>query len=198
MPRARSCSPGVQQDIWDTWPCVWAFVPQCRAGPPDPGVRRQPGAHQLLRPLVQSGWRPEPMLTYVLKRPRTEPAHVFLTVSTVFVLIRMAPGDPAYALTPGRWPPPETSTKSGISHGPQRASCWSQYWHLPAGAAHRQPGHSPTRSRRRRCDVVLRALPYTITLATCRHPADHRRRHPAGRLDGHAGRTPAASSASTC
>jgi len=38
------------------------------------------------------------MLTYVAKRLGQSLLTIFLTVSTVFVLIRMAPGDPAYAL----------------------------------------------------------------------------------------------------
>lgn len=38
------------------------------------------------------------MLTYVAKRLSQSLLTIFLTVSTVFVLIRMAPGDPAYAL----------------------------------------------------------------------------------------------------
>jgi ABC-type dipeptide/oligopeptide/nickel transport system permease component len=38
------------------------------------------------------------MLTYVSKRLGQSLLTIFLTVSTVFVLIRMAPGDPAYAL----------------------------------------------------------------------------------------------------
>jgi peptide/nickel transport system permease protein len=38
------------------------------------------------------------MLTYVAKRLGQSLFTIFLTVSTVFVLIRMAPGDPAYAL----------------------------------------------------------------------------------------------------
>jgi ABC-type dipeptide/oligopeptide/nickel transport system permease component len=38
------------------------------------------------------------MLTYVCKRLGQSILTIFLTLSTVFVLIRMAPGDPAYAL----------------------------------------------------------------------------------------------------
>lgn len=38
------------------------------------------------------------MLTYVCKRLGQSVLTIFLTLSTVFVLIRMAPGDPAYAL----------------------------------------------------------------------------------------------------
>ena len=42
--------------------------------------------------------RINPTVKYVLKRLAQSALTIFLTLTTVFVLIRMAPGDPAYAL----------------------------------------------------------------------------------------------------
>ena len=57
------------------------------------------------------------MPRYIAKRLAQSLLTVFLTLSTVFVLIRMAPGDPAYAMA-GPLATSEDLARDPHRHGP--------------------------------------------------------------------------------
>ncbi|QIP37823.1 peptide/nickel transport system permease protein [Rhodococcus erythropolis] len=106
--------------------------------------------------------RINPTVKYVLKRLAQSALTIFLTLTTVFVLIRMAPGDPAYALA-GPLASTEDLAQIRADMGLDK-SVFSQYliylWdlvHLNLGTSY--SFQAPA------MDVVLGRLPYTITLA---------------------------------
>ncbi|GLZ15399.1 glutathione ABC transporter permease [Actinomadura sp. NBRC 104425] len=102
------------------------------------------------------------MLRYLARRVGQSVLTVFLTVSTVFVLIRMAPGDPAAAMA---GPNPSTEDLNRIREQlGLTESLPAQYWifikdllggDLGTSYAFRAPA----------LDVVLDRVPYTVTLA---------------------------------
>lgn len=102
------------------------------------------------------------MLTYLARRVGQSVLTVFLTVSTVFVLVRLAPGDPAAAYA-GPTASPEDLDKIRTQLG-LNESVWDQYWIFLKDLVHGDLGtsysfHQPA------LDVVLGRLPYTMTLA---------------------------------
>lgn len=103
-----------------------------------------------------------PTARYVLKRLAQSVLTIFLTLTTVFVLIRMAPGDPAYALA-GPLASTEDLAEIRADMGLDK-SVFQQYliylWdllNLRFGTSY--SFQAPA------LDVVLDRLPYTITLA---------------------------------
>src|SRR6478735_2600958 len=92
------------------------------------------------------------MLTYVLKRVGQTVLTAFLAVATVFVLLRMAPGDPAANYAP---PNPSSEQLEAI-----RVQFWTFLQHLFQGDV-----GTSFFFKRPALDVVLERLPYTITLA---------------------------------
>ena len=102
------------------------------------------------------------MLTYLARRVGQSVLTVFLTVSVVFVLVRLAPGDPAAAYA-NPTASPEDLDRIREQFG-LNESVLSQYWiflrdllsgNLGTSYSFQQPA----------LDVVLGRLPYTITLA---------------------------------
>ena len=102
------------------------------------------------------------MFTYLARRVGQSVLTVFLTVSTVFVLVRLAPGDPAAAYA-GPTASPEDLEKIRRQFGLDE-SVLSQYWIFLKGLAHGDLGTSYS-FHRSSLDVVLGRLPYTMTLA---------------------------------
>jgi peptide/nickel transport system permease protein len=102
------------------------------------------------------------MPIYLAKRLGQGVLTIFLTISTVFVLIRLAPGDPAAALAP-----PSATTEDlariraefGLDQ-PLLAQYWIFLKELAAGNL----GTSYS-FRASALDIVLQRLPYTVTLA---------------------------------
>ncbi|MEU6039847.1 ABC transporter permease [Actinomadura sp. NPDC047616] len=102
------------------------------------------------------------MVRYLARRAGQSVLTIFLTVSTVFVLIRLAPGDPAAAMA---GPNPSTDDLERIREQlGLTESLPAQYWifirdlfggDLGTSYAFRAPA----------LDVVLDRVPYTITLA---------------------------------
>ncbi|MFD8334766.1 ABC transporter permease [Streptomyces solisilvae] len=102
------------------------------------------------------------MITYVLKRLGQSAFVVLLTVSTVFVLIRMAPGDPATALAGPNATAADLAkirTQLGLD-----GSILSQYLTFLERLFTGDLGTSYS-FRAPAFDVVIDRLPYTITLA---------------------------------
>jgi peptide/nickel transport system permease protein len=102
------------------------------------------------------------MLTYLARRVGQSLLTVFLTVSVVFVLVRLAPGDPAAAYA-GPAASPEDLDRIREQFG-LNESVLSQYWIFLRDLLSGDLGtsysfHQPA------LDVVLGRLPYTITLA---------------------------------
>ena len=108
--------------------------------------------------------RPEPW-PILLKRLGQGLLTVFLTVTTVFVLIRMAPGDPAVYLRAVRPATPEQLDAVREQFGLDQRVL-AQYWIVPAAPGAGQCGQSPSRSRQTAMHVVSSGMPYTLTLAT--------------------------------
>lgn len=99
---------------------------------------------------------------YVLKRLAQSVLTIFLTLTTVFVLIRMAPGDPAYALA---GPLASTDDLAQIrSDMGLDKSVFQQYLIYLWDLLHLQFGTSYS-FQAPALDVVFDRLPYTITLA---------------------------------
>lgn len=103
-----------------------------------------------------------PMPRYIVKRLGQSLLTVFLTLTTVFVLIRLAPGDPAYAMAG----PLATSedlarirTEMGLDD-----SVVVQYLRYLQGLLHLDLGTSYS-FQAPAFDVVLDRLPYTLTLS---------------------------------
>ncbi len=103
-----------------------------------------------------------PTLKYVLKRLAQSALTIFLTLTTVFVLIRMAPGDPAYALA-GPLASTEDLAKIRADMGLDK-SVFSQYLIYLGDLLRLNLGTSYS-FQAPAMDVVLGRLPYTITLA---------------------------------
>jgi peptide/nickel transport system permease protein len=106
--------------------------------------------------------RVNPTLSYVVKRLAQSVLTIFLTLTTVFVLIRMAPGDPAYALA-GPLASTEDLAKIRVSMGLDK-SVLQQYLIYLGDLLHLDLGTSYS-FQAPALDVVLERLPYTITLA---------------------------------
>jgi ABC-type dipeptide/oligopeptide/nickel transport system permease component len=106
--------------------------------------------------------RVNPTLVYLVKRVVQSILTIFLTLTTVFVLIRMAPGDPAYALA-GPLASTEDLAKIRTSMGLDK-SVFQQYLIYLGDLLHLDLGTSYS-FQAPALDVVLERLPYTITLA---------------------------------
>ena len=57
--RDRSCSTQAQQDIWNTWPCLWSFVPNALLAKRT-GCRTWTDPASTPTTSATSDWRPEP------------------------------------------------------------------------------------------------------------------------------------------
>ncbi|KAA0118797.1 ABC transporter permease [Mycolicibacterium sp. P9-22] len=102
------------------------------------------------------------MPRYLLRRLGQSLLTVFLTLTTVFVLIRMAPGDPAYSLA-GPLATTEDLARIRTDMGLDE-SVFVQYLKYLQGLLHLDLGTSYS-FQAPALDVVLARLPYTITLA---------------------------------
>lgn len=102
------------------------------------------------------------MLRYVLKRLGQLVLTVFLTVSTVFVLLRLAGGDIAYNYAPPN-PTPAQLEAVREAFGLNRSPL-AQYWTFLTQLAHGNVGES-FKYKQSALTVVLERMPYTITLA---------------------------------
>jgi peptide/nickel transport system permease protein len=103
-----------------------------------------------------------PMPRYLLRRSGQSLLTVFLTLTTVFVLIRMAPGDPAYSLA-GPLATTEDLARIRTDMGLDE-SVFVQYLKYLQGLLHLDLGTSYS-FQAPALDVVFSRLPYTITLA---------------------------------
>src|SRR3954454_6385738 len=102
------------------------------------------------------------MAIYILKRLRQSVLTLFLTLTTVFVLLRLAPGDPAAAYA---GPNPTTADLERIrAQFGLDESLLSQYVTYLKGVLTGDLGTSYS-FQAPALDVVLGRLPYTITLA---------------------------------
>ncbi|GAB3280098.1 ABC transporter permease [Kineosporia babensis] len=104
-----------------------------------------------------------PLTKYAGKRLTQSVLTVFLTVSTVFVLIRLAPGDPARAYA-GPFATNEQLAEVRERFGLDQ-SILSQYWTFLTGLFQGDLGTSFS-YQDSALSVVLDRMPYTITLAT--------------------------------
>jgi peptide/nickel transport system permease protein len=102
------------------------------------------------------------MATYILKRLGQSVLTLFLTLTTVFVLLRLAPGDPAAAYA-GPNPTTEDLERIRAQFGLDE-SLLSQYVTYLKGVLTGNLGTSYS-FQAPALDVVLERLPYTITLA---------------------------------
>jgi ABC-type dipeptide/oligopeptide/nickel transport system permease component len=102
------------------------------------------------------------LLKYVLKRLGQSAFTVFLTLTTVFVLIRLAPGDPAYAMA-GPLATNEDLARIRSDMGLDQ-SVIVQYLRYLQGVLHLDLGTSYS-FQAPAFDVVLDRLPYTLTLS---------------------------------
>lgn len=103
-----------------------------------------------------------PMPRYVLRRLAQSLFTVFLTLTTVFVLIRMAPGDPAYSLA-GPLATTDDLARIRADMGLDQ-SIVVQYLKYLQGLLHLDLGTSYS-FQAPAFDVVTSRLPYTVTLA---------------------------------
>jgi ABC-type dipeptide/oligopeptide/nickel transport system permease component len=99
---------------------------------------------------------------YIAKRLGQSALAVFLTLTTVFVLIRLAPGDPAYAMA-GPLATSEDLARIRADMGLDQ-SVFVQYLRYLQGLLHLDLGTSYS-FQAPAFDVVLDRLPYTLTLA---------------------------------
>jgi ABC-type dipeptide/oligopeptide/nickel transport system permease component len=99
---------------------------------------------------------------YVVKRLGQSLLTVFLTLTTVFVLIRLAPGDPAYAMA-GPLATSEDLARIRANMGLDQ-SVIVQYLRYLEGVLHLDLGTSYS-FQAPAFDVVMGRLPYTITLS---------------------------------
>jgi peptide/nickel transport system permease protein len=102
------------------------------------------------------------MTRYVVKRLGQSLLTVFLTLTTVFVLIRLAPGDPAYAMA-GPLATTEDLARIRVNMGLDQ-SVFIQYLRYLQGLLHLDLGTSYS-FQAPAFGVVLDRLPYTITLS---------------------------------
>jgi peptide/nickel transport system permease protein len=103
------------------------------------------------------------MTRYVISRVAQSLLTIFLTVSTVFVLVRLAPGDPAKAYA-GPFSTTEQVEQVRRQFGLDQPLV-VQYWTFLKGLFHGDLGTSFS-YQAPAMKVVLDRLPYTITLAT--------------------------------
>lgn len=102
------------------------------------------------------------MTRYLTRRIGQSLLTVFLTISAVFVLVRLAPGDPAAAYAGPTASPEELDrVREQLGLG---ESVLSQYWVFLRGLLEGDLGTSYS-FRQPALDVVLGRLPYTMTLA---------------------------------
>ena len=113
-------------------------------------------------PVGKKARRRAAMPRYIAKRLAQSLLTVFLTLSTVFVLIRMAPGDPAYAMA-GPLASSEDLARIRTDMGLDQ-SVFVQYLLYLKGLLKLDLGTSYS-FQAPALDVVLGRLPYTITLA---------------------------------
>jgi peptide/nickel transport system permease protein len=99
---------------------------------------------------------------YIVKRLGQSVLTVFLTLTTVFVLIRLAPGDPAYAMA-GPLATSEDLARIRANMGLDE-SVIMQYLRYLLGVLHLDMGTSYS-FQAPAFDVVMGRLPYTITLS---------------------------------
>jgi peptide/nickel transport system permease protein len=102
------------------------------------------------------------MARYILKRLGQTVLTVFLTVTTVFVLLRLAGGDIAYNYAPPNPTPAQLATirqAFGLDK-----NILEQYWVFITQLIHGNVGDS-FKFKQSALTVVLERLPYTITLA---------------------------------
>jgi peptide/nickel transport system permease protein len=99
---------------------------------------------------------------YLTRRIGQSVLTIFLTISAVFVLVRLAPGDPAAAYA-GPAASPEDLARVREQLGLDE-SVLSQYWVFLRGLLEGDLGTSYS-FRQPALDVVLGRLPYTMTLA---------------------------------
>jgi ABC-type dipeptide/oligopeptide/nickel transport system permease component len=102
------------------------------------------------------------LLKYVFKRLGQSAFTVFLTLTTVFVLIRLAPGDPAYAMA-GPLATNEDLARIRSDMGLDQ-SVIVQYLRYLQGVLHLDLGTSYS-FQAPAFDVVLDRMPYTLTLS---------------------------------
>jgi len=102
------------------------------------------------------------MTRYLIKRLGQSLLTIFLTVSTVFILVRLAPGDPAQAYA-GPFATTEQLEEVRRQFGLDRPIL-EQYWVFLKGLVRGDLGTSFS-FQAPALDVVLARLPYTITLA---------------------------------
>jgi ABC-type dipeptide/oligopeptide/nickel transport system permease component len=115
------------------------------------------------QPAGVSASRPSSALPrYILKRLGQSALTVFLTLTTVFVLIRLAPGDPAYAMA-GPLATTEDLARIRANMGLDQ-SVVVQYLRYLQGVLHLDLGTSYS-FQAPAFGVVLDRLPYTITLS---------------------------------
>lgn len=102
------------------------------------------------------------MTRYLTRRIGQSVLTIFLTISAVFVLVRLAPGDPAAAYAgPAASPEDLARVREQLGLG---ESVLSQYWVFLRGLLQGDLGTSYS-FRQPALDVVLGRLPYTMTLA---------------------------------
>src|SRR5512133_3050181 len=102
------------------------------------------------------------MTRYLVKRLGQSLLAIFLTVSTVFVLVRLAPGDPAKAYA-GPFATTEQLDEVRRQFGLDRPLL-EQYWVFLKGLVHGDLGTSFS-FQAPAINVVMDRLPYTLTLA---------------------------------
>jgi ABC-type dipeptide/oligopeptide/nickel transport system permease component len=115
-------------------------------------------------PPVRTAGRRSPgaLPRYLVKRLGQSVLTVFLTLTTVFVLIRLAPGDPAYAMA-GPLATNEELARIRANMGLDQ-SVIVQYLRYLQGVLHLDMGTSYS-FQAPAFDVVMDRLPYTITLS---------------------------------
>lgn len=99
---------------------------------------------------------------YIAKRLGQSALAIFLTLTTVFVLIRLAPGDPAYAMA-GPLASSDDIERIRTSMGLDQ-SVFVQYLRYLQGLLHLDLGTSYS-FQAPALDVVLDRMPYTLTLS---------------------------------
>ena len=102
------------------------------------------------------------MRRYVLKRVAQTVLTAWLTVTAVFVLLRMAPGDPAVNYAP---PNPSSEQLEAIRHQFGLDQPVLQQYFTYLGQVLRGDLGQSFQFRQQARDVVMQRLPYTITLA---------------------------------
>lgn len=120
--------------------------------------------HQLDAPVQRPNrrWFTAAMPRYIIRRLGQSLLTVFLTLTTVFVLIRLAPGDPADAIA-GPLATTEDLARIRADLGLDE-SVFIQYLRYLQGLLHLDLGTSYS-FQAPALDVVLGRLPYTITLS---------------------------------